>query len=148
MTTVRKILDEKAEAKIYTVPSTATVFDALQVMCEGNIGAVLVTEDEKIIGIFTERDYAREGEVKGRVAKATIITDVMTKQMVLIKPETTLDECVELMGRYHVRHLPIVEKERVVGIVSVRRLAESLLQEKQGTIVELENYILGTGYGE
>ncbi|HSL31738.1 MAG TPA: CBS domain-containing protein, partial [Anaerolineales bacterium] len=75
-------------------------------------------------------------------------SDVMTRQMVLIKPETTLDECVELMGKYHVRHLPIVAKERVVGIVSIRRLAESLLQEKQGTIVELENYILGTGYGE
>ena len=148
MTTVRQILDDKAEGKIYTVPSTATVFEALQEMSEGNTGAVLVTEEEKIIGIFTERDYAREGEVKGRSAKATIVTDVMTKQMVLIKPETTLDECVELMGKYHVRHLPIVEKDRVVGIVSIRRLAESLLQEKQGTIVELENYILGTGYGE
>ena len=148
MTTVQKILDEKTEAKIYTVPSTATVFDALQVMCEGNIGAVLVTEDEKIVGIFTGRDYAREGEVKGRFAKETIVADVMTKQMVLIKPETTLDECVELMGRYHVRHLPIIEEKRVVGIVSIRRLAETLLEQKQGTIVELENYILGTGYGE
>jgi CBS domain-containing protein len=148
MTTVQKILDEKAEAKIYTVSATATVFEALQVMCEGNTGAVLVTENEKIVGIFTERDYAREGEVKGRVAKETIVADVMTEQMVLIKPETTLDECVELMGKYHVRHLPIVEKERVVGIVSIRRLAESLLEQKQGTIVELENYILGTGYGE
>lgn len=148
MTTVQKILDEKAEAKIYTVPSTATVFEALQVMCEGNTGAVLVTENEKIVGIFTERDYAREGEVKGRVARETTVADVMTEQMVLIKPETTLDECVELMGKYHVRHLPIVEKERVVGIVSIRRLAESLLEQKQGTIIELENYILGTGYGE
>jgi CBS domain-containing protein len=148
MTTVRKILDEKSETRIYTVPSAATVFEALQVMCEGNTGAVLVAEDEKIVGIFTERDYAREGEVKGRTAKETVVSDVMTKQMVLIRPETTLDECVELMGKYHVRHLPIVEKERVVGIVSIRRLAESLLEEKQGTIVELENYILGTGYGE
>jgi CBS domain-containing protein len=148
MTTVQKILDEKAEAKIYTVSATATVFEALQVMCEGNTGAVLVTENEKIVGIFTERDYAREGEVKGRVARETIVADVMTEQMVSIKPETTLDECVELMGKYHVRHLPIVEKERVVGIVSIRRLAESLLEQKQGTIVELENYILGTGYGE
>ena len=148
MTTVQKILDEKAEAKIYTVTSTTTVFEALQVMYEGNTGAVLVTEDEKIVGIFTERDYAREGEVKGRIARNTIVADVMTRQMVSIKPETTLDECVELMGRYRVRHLPIVEKDRVVGIVSIRRLAESLLQQKQGTIVELENYILGTGYGE
>lgn len=148
MTTVRKILDEKAEAKIYTVPSAATVFNALQVMCEGNTGAVLVTEGEKIVGIFTERDYAREGEVKGRSAKNTAVADVMTRQMVLIKPETTLEECAELMGRYHVRHLPVLEKERVVGVVSIRRLAESLLEQKQGTIAELENYILGTGYGE
>jgi CBS domain-containing protein len=148
MTTVRKLLDEKAEAKIYTVPSTATVFYALQVMCEGNTGAVLVSEGEKIVGIFTERDYAREGEVKGRTARETPISEVMTSQMVLIKPETTLEECAELMGKYHVRHLPVLEKERVVGIVSIRRLAEALLQQEKGTILELENYILGSGYGE
>ena len=148
MTTVRKILDEKAEARIYTVPSTSTVFYSLQVMCEGNTGAVLVTEGEKIVGIFTERDYAREGEVKGRTAKDTIISDVMTSQMVLIKPETTLEECAELMRTYHVRHLPVLEKERVVGIVSIRRLAEALLEEEQGTIGKLESYILGSGYGE
>lgn len=148
MTTVRKILDEKAEAKIYTVPSSATVFDALLVMCEGNTGAVLVTEDEKIVGIFTERDYAREGEIKGRSAKDTIVGDVMTSQMVLIKPETTLEECAELMGKYHVRHLPVLDKDRVVGVVSIRRLAEGLLAEQKGTIVKLESYILGSGYGE
>lgn len=148
MATVQKILDEKTESRIYTVPASATVFKALQVMCEGNTGAVLVTEGEKIVGIFTERDYAREGEVKGRCAKDTIVADVMTRQMVLIKPETALEECVELMGRYHVRHLPVLEKERVVGVVSIRRLAEALLEQKQGTITELENYILGTGYGE
>lgn len=148
MITVRKILDEKAEAKIYTVPSNATVFDALLAMCEGNTGAVLVTEDEKIVGIFTERDYAREGEIKGRTAKDTIVSDVMTSRMVLIKPETTLEECAELMGKYHVRHLPVLEKDHVVGIVSIRRLAEGLLAEQKGAIVKLESYILGTGYGE
>lgn len=148
MTTVRKLIDEKAEIKIYTVPSSATVFDALQVMCEGNTGAVLVAEDEKIVGIFTERDYAREGEVKGRVARETIVGNVMTSQMVLIKPETTLEECAELMAKYHVRHLPVLDKDRVVGIVSIRRLAEGLLAEQKGTIVKLESYILGSGYGE
>ena len=148
MTTVRKIIDEKADTRIYTVPSSATVFDALQVMCEGNTGAVLITEDEKIVGIFTERDYAREGEVKGRVARETNVADVMTRQMVLIKPETTLEECAELMAKYHVRHLPVLEKDRVVGIVSIRRLAEGLLAEQKGTIVKLESYILGSGYGE
>lgn len=148
MTTVRKILDEKVESKIYTVPSSSTVFYALQVMYEGNIGAVLITEGEKIVGIFTERDYAREGEVKGRTAKDTIVADVMTSQMVLIKPETTLVECAELMRKYHVRHLPVLEQDRVVGIVSIRRLAEALLEEDQGMIGKLESYILGSGYGE
>ena len=147
MTIVRKLLDEKAEAKIYTVTSTASVFDALQVMCEANTGAVLITEEEKVVGIFTERDYAREGEVKGRSAKDTVISDVMTRQMVFIKPETSLQDCVELMQKYHLRHLPVLEKDRVIGVVSIRGLAEALLQEKQGTIGELENYILGTGYG-
>ena len=147
MTIVRKLLNEKAEARICTVPSTATVFEALQLMCEANTGAVLVTEEEKIVGIFTERDYAREGEVKGRSANDTIVADVMTRQMVLIKPETNLEDCVELMRKYHLRHLPVLEKDHVVGVVSIRGLAEALLQEKQGTIVELENYILGTGYG-
>ena len=148
MTTVRKLIDEKAEVKIYTIPSNATVFDALQVMCEGNTGAVLVTEGEKIVGIFTERDYAREGEVNGRNARETIVANVMTSQMVLIKPETTLEECAELMAKYHVRHLPVLDKDRVVGIVSIRRLAEGLLAEQKGTIVKLESYILGSGYGE
>ncbi len=148
MTTVRKLLDEKPDRKIFTVPSNATVLDALHAMAEANTGAVLVTEDEKIVGIFTERDYAREGELKGKYAKETIVGDVMTRQMVMVKPETTLEECAELMAKYHVRHLPVLEKERVVGIVSIRRLAEGLIQQKQGAIVELENYILGTGYGE
>ena len=148
MATVRKLIDEKAEIKIFTIPSSATVFDALQVMCEGNTGAVLVTEDEKIVGIFTERDYDREGEVKGRVARETMVADVMTSQMVLIKPETTLEECAELMAKYHVRHLPVLEKDHVIGIVSIRRLAEALLAEHKGTIVKLESYILGSGYGE
>jgi CBS domain-containing protein len=148
MTTVRKLLDEKPESKIYTVPSNATVLAALQAMAEANTGAVLVTEEDKIIGIFTERDYARQGELKGRLAKDTLVGDVMTRQMVMVKPETTLQECVELMRRYYVRHLPVLEKERVVGVVSLRRLAEAMVQEREVTITELESYILGTGYGQ
>ena len=148
MTTVRKIVDEKSEAKLHTVPADATVLVALQIMNEANTGAVLVTENEKIVGIFTERDYAREGEVKGKHAEDTIVRDVMTSEMVMIRPETTLQECAELMRQYRVRHLPVLENDRVIGMVSIRRLAEAMLQEQKGTIVELENYILGTGYGE
>ncbi len=148
MTTVRKLVDEKPGSKLHTIPADATVLAALQIMEEANTGAVLVSENEKIVGIFTERDYAREGEVKGKFAKDTIVRDVMTSQMVMIRPETTLQECAELMRQYRVRHLPVIDRERVIGMVSIRRLAEALLQEQKVTIVELENYILGTGYGE
>ncbi len=148
MTTVRKIVDEKTEVKVYTVPADATVLTALQIMDKANTGAVLVSENEKIVGIFTERDYAREGEVKGKHAEDTIVRDVMTSEMVMIKPETTLQECAEVMRKYRVRHLPVLENDRVIGMVSIRGLAEAMLQEQKGTIVELENYILGTGYGE
>lgn len=147
MTTVRKMIEGKAEAKIHTIEANATVLDALKSMLEANTGAILVTENEKIIGIFTERDYARQGEIKGRCAKDTLIGDVMTKQMVMVKPETSLQECAELMYKYHVRHLPVLENDHVIAIVSIRGLAEALLDEKQGTINHLENYILGTGYG-
>ncbi len=85
---------------------------------------------------------------KARYARDTIVSEVMTSQMVLIKPETSLEECAELMGKYHVRHLPVLEKDRVVGVVSIRRLAEGLIAEQKGAIVKLESYILGTGYGE
>lgn len=147
MTTVRKLLNEKTNTNIYTIASTGTVLDALKLMSEANTGAVLVSEGNKIVGIFTERDYARQGEVKGRCAEDTLISAVMTREMVMIKPETSVQQCNELMARYHVRHLPVLENERVVGIVSIRRLAEALLEEQKGTITELENYIMGTGYG-
>jgi CBS domain-containing protein len=147
MAIVRKLLNEKSHDNVFTIASTATVLEALKVMSENNTGAVLVADGDKIIGIFTERDYARQGEISGRVASQTPISEVMTKEMVLVKPETTVRQCAELMGKYHVRHLPVLEKERVIGVVSLRRLAEALLEEQKGTITELENYIMGTGYG-
>ena len=147
MAIVRKLLNEKTDSNIYTVPSTGTVMDALKVMTEANTGAVLISDGNKIIGIFTERDYARQGEIKGRTASETLLADVMTKEMVMVKPETSARQCADLMGRYHVRHLPVIENDHVIGVVSLRRLAEALVEEQKGTITELENYIMGTGYG-
>ena len=148
MTTVRKIIDEKSRAEIYTVPADETVLTALEEMSKTNVGALLITEDEKIVGIFTERDYARQGEIKGRLAKDTLVRELMSRDLVMVNPETLLSECAELMYKHHVRHLPIVEKGQVVGVVSIRRLAEALLEQEKGTITKLEHYILGTGYGE
>ena len=148
MTTVRKILDEKNPTKEYTIPANATVLAALKAMDEGDVGAVLVTDDEKIVGIFTERDYARQGELKGRHAEETIVSELMSRELVMVKPETLLTECADLMYKFHVRHLPVVDKDRIVGIVSIRRLAEALIAQEKGTVTKLEHYILGTGYGE
>ena len=148
MTTVRKIIDEKSRAEIYTVPAEETVLTALEEMSKNNVGALLVTENEKIVGIFTERDYARQGEIKGRLAKDTPVHELMSRDLVMVNPETLLSECAELMYKHHVRHLPIVDKGQVVGVVSIRRLAEALLEQEKGTINKLEHYILGTGYGE
>jgi CBS domain-containing protein len=147
MTIVRKLLESKQDVKVYTVESGQSVLEALQVMATANTGAVLVADGNKIVGIFTERDYARQGEIKSHCAKDTLIRDVMTSQMVMIKPETTIQQCAELMRKYHVRHLPVLENEHVVGVISLRRLTDALLEEQKGTITELENYILGTGYG-
>ena len=148
MTTVRKIIDEKARNDVYTVPADETVLTALEEMSKSNVGALLVTENEKIVGIFTERDYARQGEIKGKFAKDTLIREMMSRDLVMVKPETLLTECAELMYKHHVRHLPIVEKGQVVGIVSIRRLAEALIEQEKGAVTKLEHYILGTGYGE
>lgn len=147
MTTVRKLLEEKQNSTVHALPAAGTVLEALQIMEDHNTGSVLVTRDEKIVGIFTERDYARQGEVKGRCAKDTLVGDVMTKELVSVYPETTIQQCAELMSKYQVRHLPVVEKDKVVGVVSMRRIAEALVEEQKETILELESYILGTGYG-
>ena len=148
MTTVRKIIDEKSHADIFTILAEETVMSALEEMSKSNVGALLVTENEKIVGIFTERDYARQGELKGRLAKDTLVKDMMSRDLVMVKPETLLSECAELMYKHHVRHLPIVDKGQVVGIVSIRRLAEALIEQEKGAVTKLEHYILGTGYGE
>jgi CBS domain-containing protein len=148
MTTVRKIIDEKSRAEVYIISADETVMRALEEMSKSNVGALLVTEDDKITGIFTERDYARQGELKGRLAKDTLVREMMSRDLVMVKPETLLSECAELMYKHHVRHLPIVEKGEVIGVVSIRRLAEALIEHEKGNVTKLEHYILGTGYGE
>ena len=148
MTTVRKLMEEKKQDVIvWSVAVTDTVLRALQVMADADTGAVLVSDGDQYVGIFTERDYAREGELKGLSARETQIKDVMTQTMVSVKPETTMQECMELMVKYGIRHLPVVSKARVIGMVSIRDVVRAVTEDNQSTIHELENYIQGTGYG-
>jgi CBS domain-containing protein len=139
MTTVRKLLETKES-------STDTVLQAVKVMTEHHIGALLVTEDGKIVGIYTERDYLYKGENEGRVAKDTKIKDVMVSRMITVTKDTTADQCVELMRQYNIRHLPVVEHDQLVGLVSMRDVIAAAFENKESEIRGLENYIMGTGF--
>lgn len=146
MTTVRKLLEAKEFATNFSVESTQTVLDALKVMAEAHIGAVLVTEKGKIVGIYTERDYLYKGEVMGRAAKDTKIMDVMTPKMINVTMDTTVEQCMGLMNQYKIRHLPVVENEQLVGLVSMRDVMLAALKNKESEIRGLENYIMGSGF--
>jgi CBS domain-containing protein len=146
MTTVRKLLEFKSDAENYSVEATATVQDALKVMADANIGAVLVTEGGRIVGIYTERDYLRKGELEGRSAKDTALKDVMVVKMLTVNRDTTVDQCIALMKQYHVRHLPVVENDQLIGLVSMRDVMLAAIDNRESEIRGLENYIMGTGF--
>jgi len=146
MTTVRRLLEAKEGASNFAISTTDTVFGALKVMNDAKVGAVLVTEKHKIVGIFTERDYLQKGELAGKTAKSTLVQDVMTKDMYTVNMETTLEQCMALMDDHHFRHLPVVENEHLVGIISIRDVLTSVLAHKESEIKGLENYIMGSGF--
>ena len=146
MATVKQVMSTKSDGVNYVVDCDDTVFKALEIMAKANISAVMVTEGEKIVGIFTERDYSRKGELKGLSAKETNVRDLMTEQMITVTPETSMDQCMGLMNQYHIRHLPIIENEKMVGMVSMRDVVDTVLTDHKSTIKGLENYILGSGF--
>jgi len=146
MAIVKQLMSTKSDGKNYSVDSNDTVYKALEIMAEANISAVMVTQDDKIVGIFTERDYSRKCELKGYSAKSASVRDLMTEQMLTVTPETSMDQCMGLMNQYHIRHLPVIEDEKMVGMVSMRDVVEVLISERESTIKGLENYILGSGF--
>lgn len=146
MTTVRKLLESKGNETNYSVASTDTVFDAIKVMTDAHIGAVLATEAGKIVGIYTERDYLYKGEVEGKSARDTQVKDVMVSRMVTVTMETTAEQCIGLMRQYNIRHLPVVEEEHLVGLVSMRDVMFAVIENKENEIRGLENYIMGSGF--
>ena len=146
MTTVRKLLESKDTEINYSVASTDTVLQAIKVMTDAHIGAVLITEGGKIVGIYTERDYLYKGEIDGHSAKNTIIKDVMISKMLTVTKETTVEQCIGLMRQYNIRHLPVVENEHLVGLVSMRDVMFAAIENKESEIRGLENYIMGSGF--
>jgi len=146
MATVKGLMSTKGSGTNHTVADTDTVIRALEIMSEANISSVMVTENKKIVGIFTERDYARKCDLKGLAAKDTLVRDLMTAQMRTVTLDTSIDQCMKLMTEYEIRHLPVIEKDKMVGMVSIRDVAETLISDRESTIIGLENYILGSGF--
>ncbi|TCD04605.1 CBS domain-containing protein [Pedobacter frigidisoli] len=142
MKSVKQLLDTK-QARIIAVPESISVLDALKVMTDKNISAVLVMENEKLSGIFTERDYARKIILQGKSSKDTLITEAMTANPITIKLSDTIDYCMELMTEKHIRHLPIVENEEVKGMISIGDLVKFIIADQKQTISQLESYISG-----
>jgi CBS domain-containing protein len=147
MKTVRDILREKG-SDIWSVAADATVYEALQVMAEKNIGAVLVLEQGKLTGILSERDYARKVILQGRSSLNTPVKEIMTQQVFYVRPDQTIEECMALMTDKRIRHLPVLEDDRLIGVISIGDVVKAIVSEQRVTIQQYENYILGRGYGQ
>ena len=139
VTSVRKMLEGKSE--IYTVSHDALVFEALRIMAERNIGAVLVTDGDELAGILSERDYARKVILHGKSSRETRVSAIMTSDVICIDPSWTAEQCMALMTEKRVRHLPVVERGRLIGVVSIGDVVRAVIDEQLTTIGTLERYI-------
>ena len=142
MRTVRQILQTKGN-DLWSVDPDTLVFDALRIMAEKNVGALLVLRSQRLIGIFSERDYARRIILKGKHSKETLVSEVMTESPICVSPGQTLEECMSLMTANHIRHLPVVDHDTLFGVISIGDVVKEIILEQLGTISDLENYITG-----
>jgi CBS domain-containing protein len=142
MYSVKDILEEKGY-KIYTIGPEATVYEALKKMAGKNIGALLVMKDNQVVGVFSERDYARKIILKGKSSKESIVGELLSERIFYVKPTATTDECMQIMTDHRVRHLPVMDEKKVIGIVSIGDIVNKIIQGHTHTIKQLEDYILG-----
>ena len=143
MTTVRDLMNAKGNKETYSVSASETVYHAIEVMAAANIGAVLVTEEDRIVGICTERDYTRKIILKGLASKETPVKEIMTKDVITVPPEATVEQCMALMTKYRFRHLPVVENGHLTGMVSIGDVVQSVITDKENLISGLQEYIQG-----
>lgn len=142
MSTVKRVLGDKGQTT-WSVTPEETVYGAIQLMANKRIGALLVMENDQLLGIVSERDYAREVILKGRSSKETPVRDIMTSKVVTIPSNFRVEDSLSIMSKNRIRHLPIVDNNRVVGIVSIGDLVKHIIYEQQSTIEHLEKYIKG-----
>jgi len=142
MSTVKDILSKK-ENKVYTFSPEKTVFEALKIMSNKDIGALIITEENTIIGVFSERDYARKVILKGKSSKELKVSDIMTTDVLFVTPKNTVEECMALMTEKRIRHLPVLENKKLIGLVSIGDIVKQVISDHKFTIKELEKYISG-----
>lgn len=143
MQTVSHILKSKSNQTVCRIAPTAVVLDALKMLAEKGIGALLVMEGEKIVGIVSERDYTRKVEFLGRSASATLVSEIMTSSVICVGASHSNEQCMALMTENRLRHLPVVENGKLIGLISIGDLVKDIISEQQFTIQQLEHYIHG-----
>nr|WP_229213687.1 CBS domain-containing protein [Dyadobacter psychrotolerans] len=143
---VFQVMGNKPVNALYSVTQDNTVYEALELMSEKNIGAVLVLEDELLIGIFSERDYARKVILKGKASRDTLIRDVMTSRVITVETDQKIEECMQIMSDKHIRHLPVNQNGELVGIISINDIVSAIIREQKDHIKSLESYISGNPY--
>ena len=143
MKTAAEILRTKSDSTVYSIAPTASVFDAVALMAQKGIGALLVMEGEDIVGIVTERDYARKIILMGRTSKETPVLAIMTAEVMYVRPEHTSEECMALMTENRLRHLPVIDNGKLIGLLSIGDLVKDIISDQRFTIEQLEHYIRG-----
>ena len=146
MKTVKDILNSKANADTHSVSPDALVWDAIKLMTEKGVGALLVTQGDKLVGIVSERDYLRKVALMGRSSQSTPVKEIMTPNPFTVSPETAMDVCREMMTEKRIRHLPVTLGEQLLGMLSIRDVLESTMEEQKHLIQQLEQYIRGETY--
>lgn len=143
--TVNQVLKKKGHG-FHGIGPEATAYDALEVMAEKNVGALLVVEDGRLTGVFSERDYARKLILQGKSSRNTQVRELMSSPPISVLPETSLRECMVLMTNERIRHLPVLSDGMLIGVVSIGDVVNTIISDQESMIEELEEYIAGTGY--
>ncbi|HEY2928429.1 CBS domain-containing protein [Piscinibacter sp.] len=143
MKTAADILKSKVHNSVHTIAPTASVFDAVKCMAEMNVGALVVVDGERVVGIVSERDYARKVVLLARSSKDTPLRDIMSAPVMYVRPDQSSEECMALMTENRLRHLPVMDGERLIGLVSIGDLVKDIISEQQFIIEQLEHYISG-----